>query len=461
MTALRRFFDALNREESKFIPTLASDNLGLLLRCAINELDWYYYNLIRAEHPSDEQQEQFYILQLGVTRFIKLALDARNAFDVPVVTSPRRRELTIPVLEIASGLGMIQHGRRVAQTIALGLGSIMEVAQNQFVITLPEDIPDDDYYERAVLQHYQSEARRRFAEQTRSDAWKELEAKVNTRLTELVYPYKTHFIGYGGDPLLDEFYFGLAYHEIALQEGFDTFHYEIRFGGVPFQSYMLALTFMVAISLRHERFAEALVSKEPSIRLENILTISADIESFIESIRDAVNHFGSVFENFENIDFAQARSILEVLSYGRSDTGLIDAPGSPLPLHVRSSEKGLIRCLTAASSEPVRFLLESLRFHYPKEYDKHQRGREASMQCAVRRVLDETFRDLEYRENVTLKLGGRTLTDIDLVVLEKRTGLVILCQLKHQELFGSDLHAKRLRGDRLKKEVRAWIEALA
>jgi hypothetical protein len=458
MTVLQRFFESLNGEESKFIPTLAADNLGILLRCAINELDWYYYNLIRTENPSDEQREQFYILQLGVIRFIKLALDARKSFDVPTVTTVRRSELTVPVLEIASALGMIQHGRRVAQTIAQGIGSILEVAQNQFEITLPQEILDDDYYERAVLEHYKSETRRRYVELTNSDKWKEVEALVNSRLYELVFPFKTHFIGYGGDPLLDEFFFTLAYNEIRLEEGFDTFPYRIRFGGIQFQSYMFALTFMVAICFRHERFAEALVRKEPRIRLENILTVSADIESFIESIRDAVNRFGGNFENFEKIEIPQARSIFEILSCGRSDTALIDAPGSPLPLMVRSSEEGLIKCLTGSRSEPVRFLLESLRYHYPKEYDNHQQGREASMQRSVRRVLNETFSGLEYRENITLKLSDRTLTDIDLVILEKSTGLVIICQLKHQELYGADLYAKQLRGDRLRKQVRRWIE---
>lgn len=461
MTVLQRFFDALNKEEAKFIPTLATDNLGLLLRCAINEFDWYYYNFVRAEAPSREQQEQFYILQLGVTRLIKLALDARDSFDVPVVTVPRQRKLTIPVLEITSGLGMIQHGRRVAQTIALGVGKIEEVTKNQFVITLPEEVIDDDYYERAVLQHYNNESRRMFAELTRSDTWNDLEAQVNLKLYELVYPFEKHFIGYGGDPLLDDFFFGLASHEMSMEEGYDTFHYSIQFCGIKIQSYMLALTFLVAICLRHERFAEALVKKEPSIRLENILTISVDTEPFIESIRDAVNHFGEVFENFEKIDLSQARSIFNVLSCGRSNTSLVDAPGSPLPLIIQSSEAGHIRCLTGAHSEPVRFLLESLRCHCPKEYDNHQRSREASMQRAVRRVLDDTFNDLEYRENVTLRLRGKALTDVDMVVLEKSTGLVILCQLKHQELYGSDLNAKRIRVDRLKKQIKDWLEKLS
>lgn len=460
MTILRRFFDALNEEEAKFVPSLAADSLGMMLRSAISELDWYHYNLVRADPPTNEQQEQFYILQLGVTRLVKLALDARASYDVPVVTFRRCRDVTIPVLEIASALGMIQHGRRVAQTIALGVGRIEESSEKHFVITLPEQIADDAYYERAVLQHYNAESRRQFAAATGSEKWKQLEARVNAKLSELVYPFKEHFIGYGGDPLLDEYFFGLAYHEINLQEGFDTFHYSIRFGGIRFQNYVLALTFLISIAMKHERFAEALVKKEHTVLLENLLTISVDREPFIQSIRDAVNWFGKDIADFEQIGLAQARSIFEVLSCGRASTSLVDAPGSPLPLILQFSDAGFIRCQTGAYSEPVRFLLGSLRYHYPREYDANQHSREASFQRAIRRVLNGAFRGLQYRENVTVKLGSRKLTDVDVAILEETTGVVVLCQLKHQELCGADLHARRVRGDRLKGEVKDWLGKL-
>jgi len=75
-------------------------------------------------------------------------------------------------------------------------------------------------------------------------------------------------------------------------------------------------------------------------------------------------------------------------------------------------------------------------------------------------VLDSAFHGLKYLENLTLKLRKQILTDIDLVVLEEATGVVILCQLKHQELYGHDLHAKRVRGDRLKRQIKDWLGKL-
>jgi hypothetical protein len=311
-----------------------------------------------------------------------------------------------------------------------------------------------------VREHYYSESRRRFASLLKTDAEQEVEAIVNSKLDELAFPFERHFIGYGADPLLDEFFFTLAYHDIQLQEGFDTFHYATRFGGVRFQNYMLALTFVMATAFRHQRFAEALVRRDASVRLENVLTISADTAVFVESVRDAVNHFGAVFKEFEEISLDTAATVLRVLSCRRGNTAICEAPGSPLPLLVQCSDEGLIKCLTGAHSEPVRFLLESLRFHYPREYDSKQQGREESLQRSIQRVLNGGFDGLEYRPNIRARRKGQALTDIDLAIIDSRSGMVILSQIKHQELYGANLHAKRIRAERLKSQVADWLAAV-
>jgi len=191
---LRRFFDALDTEERTVAAPLSDDSLGLTLRSAINELDWYYYNLARTTEPTDDAQEQFYILQLGTCRLIHLALVARSSFDVPVVMFPRNRDLTLRVLATVSALGMIQHGRRVAQAVPLGIATVEELAEKRFVFKLPLSVPDDEYYERAVREHYYSESRHRFVSLLKTDAGKEVEAMVSSKLDELVFPFARHFI---------------------------------------------------------------------------------------------------------------------------------------------------------------------------------------------------------------------------------------------------------------------------
>jgi hypothetical protein len=223
---------------------------------------------------------------------------------------------------------------------------------------------------------------------------------------------------------------------------------------------VLTLTFILSNFIRHERFAEALVKKNPATKLENILTISSETEDFLESIETAINEFGKIFDDFEELTPKEARQIFEVLSCSRKNAALLKRPGSPLPFIIQCSDGHFIRCLSAARSNPMQFLLDSLRHHFPGDYDRHQQSREKTMQKAIRRVLDEGFSGLEYRENIKIKLDGRVLTDIDLVVVEESSGTVLVCQLKHQDLYGSDLHSKYVRSKRLKEEMSRWLDVV-
>ena len=209
--------------------------------------------------------------------------------------------------------------------------------------------------------------------------------------------------------------------------------------------------------MRHKRFAETLSRQENEVRLENILTITSETAGFVASIKDALNHFGQDIDGYTDIDINAAYKIFEVISCSRRNTKVLSAPGSPLPFLVQSSDQGVIQCLAGIDCEPIRYLLESLRINFPKEYDSNQRTRERSFQRAVRRILTDHCDDLDFRDNVKIKVKGRILTDIDMVFLEKRTGELVLCQLKHQELYGLNLHAMKIRTERLVQYSEKWL----
>ena len=458
-TELRDFFGALNEQEGTFIPALAADNLGLVLKSAVGELDWYAYNLARESEVSHEMREHYYLIHLGVSRLIRLELEARGAYDVPAVTFRRERDLSLPVLEIVAGLGMVQHGRRMGQLVRSGRARLDRAGANRYLVTLPESIPDAAYYERSVAEHYRSMAARSQREVLESESGRRMRSKVDELLNELVFPFERHYIGYGADPRLDYYFFGNALKRLEMCEGFDSFNYATEFGGVAFQKYYLGLALVVSIALKHEGFAEALAAKEPEIRLENLLTISAETTALVESIRDALNLFGREFEGMNETDLGEARLICEVLSIGRENIELVDRPGCPLPPLIRYSDVGVIHCQAGALGNPIAFLLDSLRHRFRRDYDRNQGTREKSMQAAMRRMLDGVFSGLEYRENVMLKTRGKVMTDIDLVVAEPLSGTLVLVQLKHQDPYGMDLDAENLRTDRLKKQVSRWLAA--
>ena len=114
------------------------------------------------------------------------------------------------------------------------------------------------------------------------------------------------------------------------------------------------------------------MDKAPTVTLENLLTISSDTADFVESIWDAINHFGAIYDNFEDATLDDARRIFEVLSFSRKNIGLLGRPASALPLMIQCSDQGFIRSLTGARTSPTQFLLDSLRHHFPGDYDRNQ-----------------------------------------------------------------------------------------
>lgn len=455
---LKKFFQSLTEQELLFHDDFVRDNLGLLLRAAINEVDWYAYNFSKEKAPTYDQTEQMYLLNLGLTRLVTVALSSREGYDVPVVLFRRRPDLSVASLELLAGLGMIEHGRRMAQSVQAGICRIEEGEKNSFVVWVPNDVPDDEFYEREVANHFRSMHVQMVRDAARNLITEEVEKRVTEELTELVYPFMKYFIGYGGTPFLDEYFFSAAYLEVSSWDGMDDFPRSAMFGGVSFASYRLALAFLVSLARKHERFAEALVRKSPEVQLFDVLTVTADRRGFLESIRDAVVYFGEVMG--EEISIEQAATIFDVLSVEHGRTDLIAKPGAALPLMVCCSPTGFIRVQSAASASAARFLLDSLRAKFPQDYSRNQQARELAMQRSIQVMLNDAFQGLLFRQNVTIKIRGRIVTDIDLVVGDPATGLLILCQLKHQEVHGSDLHAKRERSVRLRDQVRSWLDAV-
>ncbi|WP_256818947.1 hypothetical protein [Pseudomonas putida] len=156
-STIRDFFSALNEQEGKTAAQIKDDNLGLLIRSAITELDWYSYNYHIKNERTEEQTEQLYILRLGVLRLTHVALDSHESFAAPAFMYIRNKDNASKVLEVASALGFLQHGRRVAQAAANGVCTITKNNDHDFSITLPAQIPDPEFYETQLSDHYKQE----------------------------------------------------------------------------------------------------------------------------------------------------------------------------------------------------------------------------------------------------------------------------------------------------------------
>lgn len=455
--SLREFYESLTQEERALAAEVATDRLGLLMRIAVNEFDLDFEGVALESEPTEADHERSYLMRIGVIRIIKLAMQAHDSFDAPTITI--RRDLTYSgaVLSLIGVAGAIEHGRRVAQSLTAKGGRI-ERLPDRFRIVLPAKLADLELHERELERLQKGHHRRMFADGYEATVGAKIGDEVKSLLTDLVYPFAKHFIGYEADPTLDFYFFGPAYNDMLLAKGFDTFHFSTIFGGVTFANYQLAAMFIVSVAMKHRAYVRALLDKESSIRIEDVLTVSVETAGFLEGMRAFINEFGERFGGHVPATDDTVRIIFDVLSVSRRNLALLDRPGAPVPPLIQCSDDHVIRPLAGAVSDEVMlFLLNSLQHRFPQEYDRAQQSREGVMLRSAERVIRSVLPTLEFRGNIKLRRAGKVLTDIDLVIVEASCDRVILTQLKHQDPYGADFATMLARTDRLNHQVSDWL----
>ncbi|MBA4092245.1 MAG: hypothetical protein C0494_16870 [Sphingobium sp.] len=457
MENLREFYDRLNEAERQLSAEVAADRVGLLMRIAINELDLDFEGFHRGSASDEVDEERSYIIRIGVVRILKLAMEAHREFEAPAITIQRDLRYSGPVLQLIAIAGTIEHGRRVAQSLS-AVGGRIEKLEDSFRITLPSKLPDLELHERELERLHVGNHRSFLSEGYEAIVGEKMGNEVRALLTDLVYPFRTHFIGYEADPTLDFYFFGHAYTDMLLAKGYDTFHFSTTFGGITFSNFKLAATFIVSVGMKHRAFVRALMEKVPSIRAEDVLTVSVETPGYLEGLRDFINEYGQQFTGHVPATDADVRVIFDVLSISRRNLALLERPGAPIPPLIQCSDGHVIRPLAGATSDEVMlFLLNALQHNFPKDYDRAQRAREGVMQRALEKAVREVLPELEYRGNIKLRQNGKVLTDLDLVIVEPSSDRVVLVQLKHQDPYGADLATMLTRTGRLNQQVGDWL----
>ena len=457
---LLAFLEELRLEEKSIAASLATDKLGIVFRVALNELDWYSYNITRAPEPSRDLAEHWYMLRLGVARIVKLSSETNAAFCVPTITLRRQSELSRRVLEIVCHLGFIQLGRQIADNVHAGRCEIERTSETTFDFRLPEKLIDSEAHERDITDHYRCEARRIREESVENTSeGKAQAAQIEALLEKNVFIFREYFMGYRADPLLDEYFFRLGWSELQISDEFDSFNECSCFGGIPYLKYLIATAYLFSICIKHERYCAAMVRIYPSIRIEDILTISADRNTFVTEMFHALNHFGVTFDNYTTTSMEETWRIYEILSVNRRNIQIINRYATPLPCLVEFSDSAVMKLVSGRYDLPA-FLLQSLKYHHSRDYDSNQRSREGAMQRALVNLMSASFPGFESRTNITIRMDGKILTDIDFVIIDSHYGDVILCQLKFQDTYGADIRARESRMGNLLEESVVWLSAI-
>lgn len=184
--SLREFYECLNQEERALAAEIATDQLGLLMRIAVNELDLDFEGVDVGTEPTGADDERSYLMRIGVVRIVKLAMQAHARFDAPTVTIRRNLTYSGAVLSLIGVAGAIEHGRRIAQSLT-AKGGWIERLSDRFRIVLPAKLADLELHERELERVQKRHYRRTFAEEYEATIGAKIGDEVRSLLTDLVY----------------------------------------------------------------------------------------------------------------------------------------------------------------------------------------------------------------------------------------------------------------------------------
>jgi hypothetical protein len=132
---------------------------------------------------------------------------------------------------------------------------------------------------------------------------------------------------------------------------------------------------------------------------------------------------------------------------------------APPPL-IRAASEQFIRPVSGCLIEPFQCMVRNLRADYRNDWDRHVNERELFFRNDLFDLFSQTWL-IKIPKSVVLKRGGRNLTDIDALIVDKKNRVAGLFQLKWQDGFGHSMRERSARMKNFCREAGSWTDAVA
>lgn len=174
-------------------------------------------------------------------------------------------------------------------------------------------------------------------------------------------------------------------------------------------------------SVEHIYCAHLLMQEHQELVIENLLNVFFVKQDLIQLIGKNCS-----------ISDETALSILRIASLSPDTMGYYANGNARSAPFIQISEHQYLRTIKGLLDEPFDFILYNIRNFFPEAWDKNVNQREAVFRTQLYTVFDDP-RFSCVQHPVIIKEKNKTLTDIDAVVIDKKTGEIALFQLKWQD----------------------------
>lgn len=422
-----------------------NDRSKQLLLCEmIRYIDFIYEQDTTYSHNISRQTAN--LIEFGVPSLVQFgALNDRNIIGAPLFPSSSQMKDEIKaILDELKIYGLIETCQKYIKS---GMLEFKSICYNQLELIFTDKYNDLERIDRVNAVMYSNDMLHRLMTYNIAMMDKSVSTPILNKMDSLLHRWGEHFIGYGADEKVDEYFIQSAVIDLIQEADWNCFEQKDCFGEIQYDIFMDAVLFLESISLKHIQFVYLALDKYPMIEKYNILPVFETKQTICES-----------FQYFLDIDESSALQVLDTLSLKQNEIELLVDKYLPLPPFIEIAKDYFIRSYAGCLYEPIEYLLFKLKMKFPKDWDKNIQKREKHF----RQELYELFPDelyIKIDRNIVLKKENKVVTDIDACLYDKIDGNIIFIQLKWQDTIYDFFNSMLSKKKNYTEKVNEWIKS--
>jgi|GEM_PF-2825765 len=442
------------RNVQQYVSQIGGDTTHLLLelvrfldtRVVSREYSNRPYSLL--DHQTDE------ILRLGLNPALAILLPkVRDTTGFPLVSStPERAGFAGTLLH---HLGRIRMLQRLIELTTSGLLELRRCESKLEFIRVNDrcgievfDAMDAEWVNTNLHHDYMT---------TPKDIIEEMRS--------LVYNWRGDFIGYTTSHKIDVHFIEVAMKMFDTNRSIGGIHPEFKFRGISGADLIFVSALITSIYIKHIIFSLIHTQKYPDRMLNNVITIFTQQGEFADSLcevaNEIINTAGESTTGRRKFTRKKMFTCLSAMTLNKMNLkSHCYNYRIPFPALISVRRNYFIRPVSSIFDNVLSFSAKELKRIYPREWDKSIKRREEWFRMDLYSLFGGN-RYIAPNGSIQLFDDGKTLTDIDAIVIDVTTGDVALFELKWQEPVGLEEIERRNKCKNLHFEISKWSNAVS
>lgn len=271
---------------------------------------------------------------------------------------------------------------------------------------------------------------------------------IDELMVPLIHPWDSGhgiMMGYETRPEIDNHFFAEALEEVIRWRVEAGLHPDADFGDISGADITLITNFIIALHLKHIRFALLAIKHYPEISIPQSLTIWGALDELENSIVE-----------YSNLDRALVKKALDMITMRPDEASRLHKVTKYFVPLLMSLGNGLVLYpVSSIFRNPFLSTIILQGWRSPISKEQIFKHRESWMRSEIYQIFQGT-RYKRVDGNINIRDENKVLTDIDGAIFDKLTGELALFQIKWQDYFTNDIREMRSKASNLTKELDEW-----